>query len=781
MGAAPKPEGEAARLSALRSYNILDTIPEVEFDSIVQLASSICKVPIALVSLVDEERQWFKARTGLQAEETHRDLAFCAHAVLDPTETLIVEDATKDERFSDNPLVTSEPDIRFYAGQPLIAPSGEALGTLCAIDTKPRKLNADQISALKTLSLHVVHLLEKKKAEAELLLERERLKLAESSAKIGHWELDVATNRAFWSDQVYALHGITMDEFDPSLDSAISFYHPEDRTIVESAVNGLIETHAPYEFEARLIQSDGAQIFVRSTGHPRFDDSGNLVSIFGVIQDISESVEAAQKLRRANHFQQLVLDNIPDTIFVRDVNSKLIKGNKALYEKFPFIARQDLIDTDGSEFMSAEISQAIIARDKEAFEKGYTERIGKFPIGDGEPRSFSTKRVRFEDENGTPFILAIARDITEKLEAENAAQDAKAFQDLILNNIPDLVFVKDEQFRILSANPAFKSVYPRDMQDKIIGFTTVEEYDQDEAEAFLEKDREAFSEGYSETLEKIVFPDGVERTLSTRKIRFENRYGDLFILGIASNVTERENLIERLVASNEELERFAYVCSHDLQEPLRMIRSFSKRLEEHLEDKLVSDELGQKYFRFVIDGAERAQALISDVLTYSSLKSDTLSFEEVDTAELVEQLSRSARESSEDREIRISSEGLPIIAGNKTQIYQLFQNLINNALKYQQSGSLPIVQIGAIEHGEIYQFYIKDNGIGIEPRHQRKIFDVFKRLHRRDEYPGTGVGLSICKKIVERHGGKIWVESEKGKGSTFYFELMKPMPVGAQV
>ena len=178
MGAAPKPEGEAARLSALRSYDILDTLPEVEFDDIVQLASDICGVPIALVSLVDGERQWFKAKTGLAAQETHRDLAFCAHAILDPNKMLIVEDATKDERFAANPLVTGAPDIRFYAGQPLLTPDGDALGTLCVIDTEPRKLDANQIAALETLSSHVVLLLEKRKAEAELLLERERLKLS---------------------------------------------------------------------------------------------------------------------------------------------------------------------------------------------------------------------------------------------------------------------------------------------------------------------------------------------------------------------------------------------------------------------------------------------------------------------------------------------------------------------------------------------------------------------------------------------------------------------------
>ena len=144
MTAAPLPDNEQARLQALKDYEVLDTGAEASFDSIVTLASQLCQAPIALVSLVDTERQWFKAREGLGAQETHRDLAFCAHAIHQPT-PLIVENALEDPRFKDNPLVLGEPNIRFYAGAPLITPEGFALGTLCVIDTKPRTLTEHQI------------------------------------------------------------------------------------------------------------------------------------------------------------------------------------------------------------------------------------------------------------------------------------------------------------------------------------------------------------------------------------------------------------------------------------------------------------------------------------------------------------------------------------------------------------------------------------------------------------------------------------------------------------
>jgi len=237
---------------------------------------------------------------------------------------------------------------------------------------------------------------------------------------------------------------------------------------------------------------------------------------------------------------------------------------------------------------------------------------------------------------------------------------------------------------------------------------------------------------------------------------------------------ERDKLISRLTDSNEELERFAFVCSHDLQEPLRMIRSFSEKLQVHIANSLEGDEKGKKYFQFITDGAERAQNLIQDILAYSSIGSDTQTLESFDSQDLIDIVTLNMAANLEANNGRITHDVMPELTGNKTQILQLFQNLVVNGLKYQNSDTAPHVHIGVEDNGIYYEFSVKDNGIGMQAKHLGKIFEVFQRLHGISKYAGTGVGLSICKKIVQRHGGDIWVNSEKGVGSIFYFTLLKP-------
>jgi len=220
--------------------------------------------------------------------------------------------------------------------------------------------------------------------------------------------------------------------------------------------------------------------------------------------------------------------------------------------------------------------------------------------------------------------------------------------------------------------------------------------------------------------------------------------------------------------SNRELEQFAYVASHDLQEPLRMVASYTQLLAERYGGKL--DEKADKYIEYAVDGASRMQGLISDLLDFSRVGSDTKSLENVDSRGLVEEVVKSL-------ETRILMSGaevilgkLPTVSADRTQLGQVFQNLIGNALKFS-TGESPRVEVTAIRQGDYFEFSVADNGIGIEPRFHRRIFDIFTRLHERGKFEGSGIGLAIVKKIVEQHSGRITLDSDVGRGARFIFTI----------
>ncbi|HEY8972083.1 MAG TPA: ATP-binding protein [Puia sp.] len=224
-----------------------------------------------------------------------------------------------------------------------------------------------------------------------------------------------------------------------------------------------------------------------------------------------------------------------------------------------------------------------------------------------------------------------------------------------------------------------------------------------------------------------------------------------------------------LAASNAELERFAYIASHDLQEPLRMISSFLQLLQKKYFDQL--DEKANQYIRYAVDGAERMKALILDLLEYSRLGTGKVAFEPVNMCEVIKGVSEIFHDKIIATRGQIDIGELPVVMGDKVQLTQLMQNLISNALKYHGEAP-PRVEVMAREIDRGWQFSVKDNGIGIDPQFFDKIFIIFQRLHNKSDYSGTGIGLAICKKIVERHGGRIWVESSPGAGSIFHFTII---------
>jgi len=225
---------------------------------------------------------------------------------------------------------------------------------------------------------------------------------------------------------------------------------------------------------------------------------------------------------------------------------------------------------------------------------------------------------------------------------------------------------------------------------------------------------------------------------------------------------------QELARSNAELEQFAYVASHDLQEPLRMVASYTQLLARRYRGRL--DANADDFIGFAVDGVTRMQTLINDLLTYSRIGSQAKELVDVDCETVFDQAMQNLTTSLRENGATVTHDSLPVVRGDVTQLVQLFQNLIGNAIKFHDAAP-PRVHVSAQTAGRDYRFSFLDNGIGIDPEYQEKIFVIFQRLHNRSEYPGTGIGLAICKKIVERHGGHIWVESQTGKGSNFCFTM----------
>lgn len=288
------------------------------------------------------------------------------------------------------------------------------------------------------------------------------------------------------------------------------------------------------------------------------------------------------------------------------------------------------------------------------------------------------------------------------------------------------------------------------------------------------------SKGYSlGAVDYIFFPFNEEFLLA--KVRV---FLDLFFLRKKEQLQAEqlakfnEELIktnEKLERSNKDLEQFAYVASHDLQEPLRMVTMFTQLLDKKYGNKLDKD--AHEYIQFAVNGAKKMQMLINDLLSYSRISSQEKNFKVSETAIILKEAIHNLQPLiNENNAVITYDEQLPVIFCEETQIIRLFQNLISNAIKFRKQTEIPRVHIGCVQNDGTFMFSVKDNGIGISSEYFERIFVIFQRIEVQTKYPGTGIGLSICKKIVEWHHGKIWLESKESEGTTFYFTIHAKVP-----
>ena len=338
------------------------------------------------------------------------------------------------------------------------------------------------------------------------------------------------------------------------------------------------------------------------------------------------------------------------------------------------------------------------------------------------------------------------------------------------------VIIENLEGKINFVNPAFLNIFRYKDQNEVIGKNAAELFAPKKVRKFA--DLTAVIDNEKGDIEEFTVhrEDGSGCSVEVSCSNVTDKAGNIIgRMAFFVDVTERKQIKKKLKStladlkrSNTDLQQFAYVASHDLQEPLRMVASYTQLLEKRYKDKLDTD--AKEFIQIAVDGALRMQSLINDLLSYSLVGARQKTVEPTDCDYVLGQVIATLSTTIEQNNAIITNDDLPTVMADASQMHELIKNLVSNAIKFR-SEHAPRIHISAKQDINTWLFSVQDNGLGIDPQHNDKIFLIFQRLHRKEEYPGTGIGLAICKRIVERHSGKIWVESNIGKGSTFYFTL----------
>ena len=496
------------------------------------------------------------------------------------------------------------------------------------------------------------------------------------------------------------------------------------------------------------------------------------------VKRVPAGKRAQEALRQANAYNRSLLEASLDPLVTIGPDGKITDVNAAT-EVVTGCTRATLIGTDFSDYFTD--PEKARAGYQQVFREGF---VRDYPLElrhrDGRITSVLYNASVYRDESGDVVgIFAAARDITQRRQAEEALRQSEQRFSSMLEAVRDYAIIFLElDGRVARWNKGAERIKGY-RAEEIVGqhfsrFYPPPDIANGKPELELQV---ATSEGRFEDEDWRVRKDGSRfwanvvvtalRDASGKVSGFVKITRDLTARKEAEN--ELKRYAEELKRSNQELEHFAHVASHDLQEPLRTVSSFSQLLARRYKGKL--DAEADEFITFIVDGATRMQTLINDLLAFSRIGMRGNPFALVDCGEIFNAAKENLEVAIAENGAVITNDPLPALVADQTQLTQLFQNLFSNAIKFRRPEEAPRIHVSAVWHDGAWQFSVRDNGIGIAPQYFDRIFVIFQRLHGREEYPGTGIGLAICKKIVQRHGGRMWVESGTGTGSTFYFTI----------
>lgn len=770
-------EDELRRIRGLEAYQILDTAEERPFNAITELAADLCQTPMAMITLLDSDRQWFKAKVGLDIKETSREFSFCNYTIQNK-EILEINDTLLDQRFLNNPFVVGPPMIRFYAGAPLITEDGFQLGALCVLDTNPNVLSDVQRKALTLLADGVVLHMEALKRNREL---KYHLDAAQEYKEMfnhsGDLHCIVSENGQieFVNNSVIDIIGYTVDE---TVGKVIWDFCPPDERIkvLPDIERAMLLGLNHFKLETSVVTKDGS---IKVFSWNNVIKAGRWL-ING--RDVTDQRKNQQQLEQLS----LVASHVNNGVVINDAASQAIWVNKAFETITGYTAEEVRGKRVGDLLLRNYIENPTLlyARSQTANRESFSVVLPAHRK-DSSPLWLSVMNtIVLNDKGEADKSIEILTDITQQKESESQNETLS----LALRKSSVGIVVRDNKNKVVWFNDAFETITGyglKEFKGKHLGDILI---GPDTSMIDYKIAKDAFANQTTYEIENLFYTKSGEKVwlyLSNTPLFDEMGQMERQVC-IVVDITARKKGEQELIATREAAiklgkakETFLSVMSHEMRTPLNAIIGISRVLleEEPLERQLENLDM----LKF---STENLLTLINDVLDYTKIETGNLELElrPVNLKKIVNSTVESLQFKVDREKVAMKTEideDIPnILMADNTRIYQVLMNLLGNAVKFTKQGeiSLALTQVSHDCQSVSVQFKISDTGIGISPDKLEYIFESYTQesADTTRKYGGTGLGLAITKKLVQLHQSEIFVESEKGKGSTFYFTIRFP-------